>query len=153
MKKPSNSGYRIAIDVGGTFVDFVLLNEQTGEIAIEKQPSTPERIVTEVSTGLGRLPVKLAEVGRILHGTTVALNTIVQRKGVKVGLITTRGFRDVLEIGRGSRPEIYNPRYSGPVSLVPRYLRREIAGRMDASGNEIEPLDTGQLGREADLLM
>ena len=102
MQNPPEPGYRIAIDVGGTFVDFVLLNEQNGEITIEKQPSTPQRIVDEIGAGLGRLPVKLAEVGRILHGTTVALNTIVQEKGVKVGLITTRGFRDVLEIGRGS---------------------------------------------------
>lgn len=153
MQKSFGPGYRIAIDVGGTFVDYVLLNEQTGEIAIEKQPSTPARIVEEVSAGLGRLPVSLAEVGRILHGTTVALNTIVQEKGIKAGLITTRGFRDVLEIGRGSRPEIYNPRYTGPASLVPRYLRREVGGRMDAAGNEIEPLDTRQLGSEVDLLM
>ena len=153
MQNPPDPGYRIAIDVGGTFVDFVLLNERNGEITIEKQPSTPQRIVDEIGAGLGRLPVKLAEVGRILHGTTVALNTIVQEKGVKVGLITTRGFRDVLEIGRGSRPEIYNPRYSGPVSLVPRYLRREVTGRIDAAGNEIEPLDTAQLDREVELLV
>ena len=146
-------GYRIAIDVGGTFVDFVLLDESTGEITLEKQASTPERIVDEVGTGLGRLPVKLADVDRIFHGTTVALNTIVQEKGVKVGLMTTVGFRDVLEIGRGSRPEIYNPRYTAPRCLVPRYLRREIPGRLDANGAEVTPLDLEAVDRESDMLV
>ncbi|NKB35670.1 MAG: hydantoinase/oxoprolinase family protein [Gammaproteobacteria bacterium] len=136
-----DKGHRIAIDVGGTFVDFVLLDESTGEITLEKQPSTPAHIVEEVGTGLGRLPVDLADVDKIFHGTTVALNTIVQEKGVKVGLLTTVGFRDVLEIGRGSRPEIYNPRYTAPVCLVPRYLRHEIPGRLSANGEEVIPLD------------
>ena len=125
---PSTAGHRLAIDVGGTFVDFVLLDETTGEITLEKQPSTPERIVEEVGAGIGRLPVRLAEVGRIFHGTTVVVNTIVQEQGVQVGLLTTTGFRDVLEIGRGSRPEIYNPHYSAPRCLIPRYLRREVTG-------------------------
>ena len=147
------SGYRIAIDVGGTFVDFVLLDESSGEITLEKQPSTPERIVEEVGTGIGRLPIKLQEVERIFHGTTVALNTIVQEKGVRVGLLTTLGFRDVLEIGRGSRPEIYNPRYTAPNCLVPRYLRREIPGRMGAAGEEVVPLDLDIIDRESDLLV
>lgn len=149
----SNKGYRIAIDVGGTFVDFVMLDEATGEITLEKQPSTPERIVEEVGIGLGRLPVQLSEVERIFHGTTVALNTIVQENGVKVGLLTTEGFRDVLEIGRGSRPEIYNPRYTAPDCLVPRYLRREIPGRLNAAGEEVFPLDLERVDQEADFLV
>lgn len=149
----SNPGYRIAIDVGGTFVDFVMLNETTGEITLEKQPSTPSQIVKEVSAGLSRLPVKLAEVGKIFHGTTVAINTIVQETGVKVGLLTTLGFRDVLEIGRGSRPEIYNPRYRAPECLVPRYLRREIPGRLSALGEEITALDLNRLDKEVDYLL
>ncbi len=149
----SNKGYRIAIDVGGTFVDFVLLNESTGDISLEKQPSTPERIVEEVGTGLARLPVKLSEVERIFHGTTVALNTIVQEKGVQVGLLTTVGFRDVLEIGRGSRPEIYNPRYTAPVCLVPRYLRHEIPGRLSATGEEVIALDLESVDAASDALV
>lgn len=148
----STVGYRIAIDVGGTFVDFVLLNEATGEITLEKQPSTPERIVEEVGAGIGRLPVRLAEVGRIFHGTTVVVNAIVQEKGVQVGLLTTAGFRDVLEIGRGSRPEIYNPHYTAPRCLVPRYLRREVPGRLGAGGEEVIPLDLDAINRESDLL-
>ena len=149
---PSTAGHRIAIDVGGTFVDFVLLDEATGEITLEKQPSTPERIVEEVGAGIGRLPVRLAEVGRIFHGTTVVVNTIVQEQGVQVGLLTTTGFRDVLEIGRGSRPEIYNPHYTAPRCLVPRYLRREVPGRLSAAGEEVVPLDLDAVDREAGLL-
>lgn len=153
IQDTSNKGYRIAIDVGGTFVDFVLLNESTGEISLEKQPSTPERIVEEVGAGLARLPVKLSEVDRIFHGTTVALNTIVQEKGVQVGLLTTVGFRDVLEIGRGSRPEIYNPRYTAPVCLVPRYLRHEIPGRLSAAGEEVIALELESVDAASDALV
>ena len=149
---PSTAGHRLAIDVGGTFVDFVLLDEATGEITLEKQPSTPERIVEEVGAGIGRLPVRLAGVGRIFHGTTVVVNTIVQEQGVKVGLLTTSGFRDVLEIGRGSRPEIYNPHYTAPRCLVPRYLRREVPGRLGAAGEEVIALDLDAVDREAGLL-
>ncbi len=144
--------HRIAIDVGGTFVDYVLLDEASGSIMIEKQLSTPERIVDEVMAGLARLPVALSQT-RIFHGTTVALNTIVQERGVRVGLLTTAGFRDILEIGRGSRPEIYNPLFREPPALIERFLRREIAGRIDAQGSEVTPLDLDQLDREADELV
>lgn len=152
MKALEKPTHRIAIDVGGTFVDYVLLDERTGAVTIEKQISTPERIVEEVMTGLARLPVELAAVS-IFHGTTVALNTIVQERGVRVGLLTTQGFRDVLEIGRGSRPEIYNPLYREPLPLVARFLRREVTGRMSASGEEVAPLDLAQLDRETDALV
>jgi len=153
MQTTDTKRKRIAIDVGGTFVDFVLLDEDSGEITLEKQPSTPERIVEEVGTGLARLPVNLADVDSIFHGTTVALNTIVQEKGVSVGLMTTVGFRDVLEIGRGSRPEIYNPRYTAPRCLVPRYLRCEIPGRLNANGEEIQALDLEEVDRVSDRLI
>lgn len=152
MPDPTTS-HRIAIDVGGTFVDFVLLDEATGEITIEKQPSTAERIIEEVAEGLSRLPIELSQVGRIFHGTTVAINTIVQERGVSVGLLTTAGFRDVLEIGRGSRPEIYNPHYQAPVPLVPRYLRREIPGRLSATGGQVVALDLARIDQESDFLV
>jgi N-methylhydantoinase A len=144
---------RIAIDVGGTFVDYVLLDEDTGEITIEKQLSTPERLVEEVLAGLSRLPVDTAAVGRIFHGTTVVVNAIVQERGVQVGLLTTAGFRDVLEIGRASRPELYNPLYREPPALVPRHLRREVAGRLDNNGREIAPLDVDGLDDACDALV
>ena len=109
-------------------------------LTIEKQPATASKLAEEFLTGLGRLPVAPADIGRLFHGTTVAINAVLQERGVKVGLLTTRGFRDVLAIGRGARPEIYNFFYSPPESLVPRYLRREVTERTAADGSELEPL-------------
>jgi N-methylhydantoinase A len=96
----------IAVDVGGTFIDVVSIDREAGAVSVEKQPSTPDRLAEELLTALGRLPGTLAEIDRFLHGSTVAINALVQRKGAKVGLITTRGFRDVLELARGDRPHL-----------------------------------------------
>jgi N-methylhydantoinase A len=141
------------VDVGGTFIDFALLDESTGTLTIEKQPATASRLAEEFLTGLGRLPVAPSDIGRLFHGTTVAINAVLQERGVKVGLLTTRGFRDVLAIGRGSRPEIYNFFYSPPESLVPRYLRREVTERTAADGSELEPLSLDEVDRELELLL
>ncbi len=93
---------------GGTFIDVVSIDRETGEVWVEKQPSTPDRLADELLTALERLPGMPAEIERFLHGSTVAINALLQRKGAKVGLITTRGFRDVLELARGNRPFIYD---------------------------------------------
>lgn len=145
--------HRVAVDVGGTFIDFALLHEESGELVIEKQPATPATLATEVLTGLGRLPVSTAEIDQLFHGTTVAINTVLQERGARVGLITTLGFRDVLAIGRGSRPQIYNFFYAPPESLVPRYLRREVPERTAPDGSELVPLDLEALDRETELLV
>src|SRR5262245_42322201 len=100
INKDQNDTYRIGVDVGGTFIDFVLLNERTGEYQIEKQSARAGRLVTEFLIGLGRLPVDVSSVRRLLHGSTICINTVVQEKGAKVGFLTTLGFRDVLAIGR-----------------------------------------------------
>jgi len=147
------TGARVAIDVGGTFIDFVLLDEESGALVIEKQPSTPATLAREVVTGLRRLPVPPATISRLFHGSTVAINTVVQERGARVGLITTQGFRDVLGIGRGARPEIYNFSYAPPEPLVPRYLRRDVRERMDAAGRVVEPLDVDALDREVEFLL
>lgn len=147
------TGYRVAIDVGGTFIDYVLLNEETGEIAIEKEASTPDQLADQVIKGLKRLPTELERINRFFHGMTVGVNALVQERGAKVGLITTRGFRDVLEIGRGSRREVYNYLYKGPVPIVDRYLRREVSERLDARGAVLTPLDLAELDREVDALL
>ena len=86
----------IAVDVGGTFIDLVAVDPNSGEIEIEKQPATPERLTKEVLEGLARLSGSPGDVDRLIHGSTVAINALVQRRGARVGLITTRGFR-----GRG----------------------------------------------------
>jgi N-methylhydantoinase A len=146
-------GVRVAVDVGGTFIDFAALDERSEELVIEKQPATPARLAEEFLTGLRRLPMPPAEIGRLFHGTTVAINAVLQESGARVGLITTRGFRDVIAIGRGARPEIYNLFYMPSGPLVPRYLRREVPERTAADGAELEPLDLGALDREAERLV
>ena len=143
----------IAVDVGGTFIDVVSLDRTSGEVTVEKQPSTPDRLAGEVATALGRLPGSSSDVDRLLHGSTVAVNTLVQRSGATVGLITTRGFRDVLELARGNRPSIYDWVWVPPEPLVPRALRREVAERLDAHGEEIVPLDLAGLDTEVDALV
>ena len=131
---------RLAIDVGGTFVDFVSLDEETGEVRIEKSPSSGA-LEERFFEGIDNLALDLADLQTIIHGSTLVINTIVQEKGAHIGLITTKGFRDVLELGRGNREEIYNLFYAPPKPLVERYLRLEVSERLDARGEIVTPLD------------
>ena len=151
MTKASRS--RVAVDVGGTFMDFVLLDETTGEVRIEKEASIPEELANQFLIGISRFGVDLASLDQIFHGMTVGVNALVQEKGARVGLITTKGFRDVLELGRGNRKEVYNYLYKGPPPLVERYLRREVAERLNAKGEVITPIDLVALDREVDYLV
>lgn len=144
---------RLAVDVGGTFIDYILMNQSTGEVHIDKQPATAENIIEEFSAGLERLPVKLNEINAFIHGTTVAVNALVQHKGAKVGLLTTRGFRDVLEIQRGGRPEVYNLLYVPADALVPRYLRREVTQRTSAAGEVLVDVDLDDVKAQVDFLI
>ena len=96
---------RLAVDVGGTFIDFVTLDPVSGEVAIEKVRSSGE-LDRQFFEGTELLSLNSAELGMIVHGSTMVINTIVQENGARVGLITTTGFRDVLELGRGSREDI-----------------------------------------------
>ena len=148
-----SGGHRVAVDVGGTFIDFVLLDEATGELVIEKQPARRETLVAEFLAGLERLPVGLPAIDRLFHGTTVGINAVIQERGAKVGLLTTSGFRDVLALGRGSRPELYNALYRPPAPLVDRYLRRDVPERVTGDGTVIVPLDLAELDRHADELV
>ncbi len=153
MAPGDRSSVRAAVDVGGTFIDLVMVDERTGATTIEKQPSTPDRLADEIVEGMGRLPSPIADVGRLFHGSTVVVNAILQERGATVGLITTRGFRDVLELGRGNRPDIYDWLVTPPDPLVPRHLRREVGERTAADGAEISPLDLDELDREVDELV
>jgi len=130
---------RLAIDVGGTFVDFVALDEDTGDVRIEKSPSSGS-LERRFFEGIDNLALDLSALRTIIHGSTMVINTIVQEKGARVGLITTQGFRDVLELGRGNREEIYNLFYRPPAPLVERYLRLEVSERLDARGQVVAPL-------------
>jgi len=144
--------YRLSTDVGGTFTDGVLLDEETGKITTSKVSSTPENPAVGTIEGIERFDVPLREVSFLSHGTTVVINALIEGKGAKTALITTRGFRDVLEIGRSNRTEMYDALYSKPQPLVPRYLRLEVGERIDADGNVLEPLDRDELAGKIDLL-
>lgn len=138
---------RLTIDVGGTFVDFVFFNHNNGTVTIEKVSSAGQ-LEKRFFEGLTLLDVNLAELAMIVHGSTLVINAIVQERGARIGLITTRGFRDVLELGRGNRAEIYNLFYRQPPPLVPRYLRHEVSERLNWRGQVLEPLNEAE-AREA----
>ena len=131
---------RLAVDVGGTFIDFVAFDPANGAVSIEKVRSAGE-LDQQFLSGAAQLGFQPTDIGMVVHGSTMVINTIVQEDGDKVGLITTKGFRDVLELGRGGREEIYNLFYKPPPPIVPRYLRLEVPERMDWQGNTVAVLD------------
>ncbi|MDI6809181.1 MAG: hydantoinase/oxoprolinase family protein [Candidatus Eisenbacteria bacterium] len=143
--------YRLGCDIGGTFTDFFLIDQATGEIAVEKCLTTPADPSKGVLDGVERLAGRrkgfLLDTESILHGTTLVINAIIERKGARTGLLTTRGFRDVLEIGREMRYDIYDIFIEFPKPLVPRYLRQEVTERTYHNGQIIIPLDADDLAR------
>lgn len=137
-------GYHFTADVGGTFTDIILVSS-TGGLWIKKILSTPPDYERAVINGLESLlkehRIRPSTVERVSHATTVATNAVLERKGAKTGLVTTRGFRDVLELRRMRFPDTYNLFWEKPAPLVDRYLRLEVQERMSADGEIIEPLD------------
>ena len=142
-------GYRVGFDVGGTFTDFTMINEASGHVDYFKVPSTPDDPSSAIETGLASLitslGIKPKDISHLGHGTTVATNMAIEKKGAKTGLLTTKGFRDVLEIGRQTRPHLYNYRIRRPEPLVPRELRLEIDERVLADGSVLRKLDEAQV--------
>ena len=126
--------YSLGIDVGGTFTDLALYNLEDGHLEFGKTPSIPADPTLAVRNGIDQLMNRVAkraeDVEFFIHGTTVAINTLLEHKGVRTGLITTYGFRDVLQIGRQDRPVLYDWRARRAEPLVPRHLRFEIVERM-----------------------
>ena len=145
----SQKTIRVATDVGGTFTDLVCFetDHSTGEsrITTAKSDTTPPNFEQGVLNVLEKGGIDPKTVDFLAHGTTVVINALTERKGVKVGLITTEGFRDSLEIARGNRPDFFNLHYEKPEPFVPRYLRRELPGRFDYHGTEMKPLDLSGL--------
>lgn len=137
--------WRIGVDSGGTFTDVCLFNETTGEVTIWKVSSTPDdpsRGITQgVSEALHNVDATAEELSFLGHGTTVATNALIQGRGVKTGLITTDGFRDLLEIGRQKRPDLYDLQADKPETLVSRDLRLGVNERLRADGSVEEALD------------
>lgn len=142
--KETKAGWIVGVDVGGTFTDFAARNVSTGEFAVHKRPSTPHDPSEAILRGFDELQAKIGisgeDVGRFAHGTTVATNALLQRKGAKVGVVTTRGFRDLLEIGRQVRPSIYDLQADAPPPLADRQSRLEIAERIGPDGEVITQL-------------
>jgi N-methylhydantoinase A len=136
---------RVATDVGGTFTDLVYFetDDETGRQSIRtaKVDTTPPNFEEGVLNVLAKGKVDIGSVAFFAHGTTVVINALTERKGVKTALITTEGFRDVLEIARGNRPDFFNLMYEKPKPFVPRHLRREAPGRINYRGEETAPLD------------
>jgi N-methylhydantoinase A len=137
--------YRLGTDVGGTFTDGVLLDESTGKLQVSKVSSTPKNPAIGTVQSMEIFEIPLEQVTFLVHGTTVVINALIEGKGAKTALITTMGFRDILEIGRSNRTEMYNALYRRPRSLIPRRLCFEIKERMLADGTVFIPLEIGHL--------
>jgi N-methylhydantoinase A len=150
------SRFRVAIDIGGTFTDIVFLDAE-GRLHIKKVSSSVEDYARAIVDGLREVFDETGLSGRdvieILHGTTVASNALLELRGARTGLITTRGFRDVLEIRRLRMPRLYDLTWEKPPTLVERRLRMEVDERIDAGGAVLRPLDEGDVDRALDRLL
>ncbi len=148
--------FRVGIDIGGTFTDLIFLTP-AGEVLTAKVLSTPDdygrAIVQGLDAILTRDGVDPATIAELIHGTTIATNTILEHKGARTGLITTEGFRDVLEIRRLRMPRLYDLAWEKPPVLVERDLRMEVSERINARGEVVRPLDETQAGRAIDHLV
>jgi N-methylhydantoinase A len=131
---------RIAVDIGGTFTDLVAIDDQ-GQICRSKSLTTPDDLARAIQDCLNAAKINVSKASFFVHGSTVTINAVLERKGACTGLITTQGFRDVYEIGRGNRPEGYNLFFKRPVPLVSRDLRFEVDERLYASGEVLRALD------------
>src|SRR6195256_6419764 len=146
---------RLAADIGGTFTDIVAFDENTGRLLLGKALSTPARLVDGISHGMEKAGARFAGAEAFLHGSTIAINTMLERTGAKAALLTTEGFRDIYEIGRINRPDAYNLYFKKHVPLVERALRFEIGERILSDGEVERPLDEDEikaLGRQLDKL-
>ena len=131
---------RLATDIGGTFTDLVYFDEETGALSVAKSLSTPDDLTRGVLETIDQAALNADAVDYFVHGGTTVINAITERTGAKTALVTTEGFRDVLEIARGNRPDLYNLRYRKEVPFVPRRLRFEVRERVDARGRVRVPL-------------
>src|SRR6267143_1160844 len=143
---------RLAADIGGTFTDIVAFDEKTGRLLLGKALSTPARLVDGISNGMEKAGARFADAEAFLHGSTIAINTMLERTGAKTALLTTEGFRDVYEIGRINRPDAYNLYFRKHVPLVERALRFEVRERITAEGEIHVALDEASVHSVCDRL-
>src|SRR6266571_4770777 len=136
----NGSSLRLAADIGGTFTDIAAFDDRTGKLTFGKALSTPQRLVEGIDAGVGKAGSDYKSAGLFLHGSTIAINTILERTGAKTALLITEGFRDIYEIGRINRPDAYNLFFRKHEPLVERALRFEVHERMLANGEVLKPL-------------
>src|SRR5262245_55166840 len=149
-------GWRIGVDIGGTFTDVVLVDETTGDLNVVKVPTTPRDFARGVIDALGTATrsrgVAPRDVTWLAHATTVVTNALLEGKGTRTALVTTRGMRDVLELRRSARSSLYDLFQDAPAVLVPRHLRLEVSERIDAQGTVVEPLRVDELDDVVDFI-
>src|SRR6266567_2771409 len=147
MTSPAAQASRIGVDIGGTFTDLVWVDDATGAVKVGKLLTTPKDPSQAVEQGVVTLLADAggaaAEVRSVIHGTTLATNALIERKGARTGLLTTAGFRDAVEIGHEGRYDMYDIFIDSPAPLVPRHLRLEVTERMAADARVLVPLDDG----------
>ena len=142
----------LAIDIGGTFTDLAAVDRRDGSLILAKVATTPSRLQRGVLSALERSELIPGDVSAFVHGSTVVINAVTERRGARTALLTTEGFRDVLEIGRANRPDLYNLSYRKPEPFVPRRLRFEVRERISHTGAVLEPLDEAGLESVAERL-
>src|SRR5882672_8955679 len=133
--------YAVAVDIGGTFTDLVAYDAETRRVAYAKSPTTYGNLVDGILECFGKVKLEPNTANFVNHGTTLVINALIQRKGAKAALVTTKGFRDVLEIARGNRPDPFDLHYRRDEPLIPRELRFEVAERVGPAGEVLEALD------------
>jgi N-methylhydantoinase A len=141
--------YAIAVDIGGTFTDLVAFDHATQKVIYAKSPTTYDNLVEGILECFSKAKIKPAEASLVNHGTTLVINSLIQRTGAKTALVTSQGFRDILEIARGNRPDPFDLHYQRDEPLIPRELRLEVPERMGSKGEIVTPLDMAALERLA----
>src|SRR5947209_5209238 len=141
--------WRIGVDIGGTFTDVALVDDTTERIGVAKVPSTPgnlaQGVLAALDAAMSRYGVAAADVGLLSHATTVVTNAILEERGARAALITTRGFRDVLELRRSARSNLYDLFQDAPATLIPRRRRFEITERVGADAGIVTSLAEGEI--------
>ena len=135
----------VGIDIGGTFTDLMAFDEASNIFFQAKSPTTPKNLIDGVVGCINKCLLPIERMDYVIHGSTTAINTLIERKGARTALVVTRGTRDVYAIGRGNRPEAYNIFFHRARPLVPRHLTFEVDERVMASGEILEPLARHQI--------
>jgi N-methylhydantoinase A len=144
--------YAVAVDIGGTFTDLVAFDHMTQKVIYAKSPTTYDNLVEGILDCFAKANVTPGESALVNHGTTLVINSLIQRHGARAALVTTAGFRDILEIARGNRPDPFDLHYHRDEPLIPRELRLEVSERMGSKGEVVKPLDRPALEKLASQL-